>query len=53
MATTITTATQLQNMKDNLAENYELGGNIDCSGIGNFEPVGSPATPFTGSFDGQ
>lgn len=51
----ITTATQLQNMKLNLAGDYELGGNIDCSGTGNFEPVGgwNGQDPFTGSFDGK
>lgn len=53
--TTINNATQLQDMDLNLAGNYELGGNIDCSGIGNFEPVGGwNATPdFTGTFDGK
>jgi len=52
---TITTATGLQNMKNDLTEDYVLGNNINCSGIGNFEPVGGwngqPA--FTGTFDGK
>jgi len=53
--TVITTATQLQNMKNDLTADYELGNNIDCSGIANFEPVGgwNGADLFTGSFDGK
>jgi len=55
MATTITTAAGLQNMKLNLAEDYVLGCNINCSTIGNFEPVGgwNGQDPFTGTFDGK
>lgn len=55
----ITNCTQLQEMKDDLAAHYRLTSNIDCSvttgwnsGAG-FEPVGSAATKFTGSLDGQ
>lgn len=58
-ATTITDCTGLQNMSSNLAEDYVLGNDIDCSdtttwnsGDG-FEPVGNSGTPFTGTFDGQ
>ena len=53
--TVITTATGLQNMKNDLTASYELGNNIDCSGIANFEPVGGwgGAADFTGSFDGK
>jgi len=55
MATTITTAAQLQNMKNDLTEDYELGDNINCSGIANFEPVGGwdGQAAFTGTFDGK
>ena len=58
-ATTITTCDQLQDMSLNLAEDYVLGNDIDCSatsgwnaGAG-FEPVGDSGTKFTGTFDGQ
>ena len=51
----ITTATQLQNMNLSLTSDYELGNDIDCSGIANFEPVGlwGGTDVFTGSFDGK
>ena len=51
----ITTATQLQNMNLSLTSDYELGNDIDCSGIANFEPIGgwNGTDPFTGSFDGK
>ena len=59
MATAITTATQLQNMKNDLTDSYELGCDIDASatvgwngGLG-FEPLGDNITPFTGNFDGK
>jgi len=58
--TAITTCTELQNIRDNLAGNYYLGNDIDCtctsgwnSGAG-FEPIGtSCSNNFTGTFDGQ
>jgi len=55
MATTITTAADLQNMALDLTGDYELGNDIDCSGIANFKPVGGwgGAAAFTGSFDGK
>jgi len=53
MATTITTAAGLQNMKLDLTEDYVLGNNVDCGGIANFEPVGTSANKFLGSFDGK
>lgn len=49
----------LQAMKDALAAYYELGQNIDASatvgwnGGAGFIPVGSLASPFTGSFDAE
>jgi len=47
--------TDLQNMNLDLTAYYELGSNIDCSGIANFEPVGGwgGAAAFTGTFDGK
>jgi len=55
----ITTCTELQNMKNNLAGNYYLANDIDCSatstwnsGAG-FEPVGTMANRFTGKLDGK
>ncbi len=59
--TMITDCVELQNMKNNLAGNYALANDIDCSATVNwnggegFVPVGiySPSAPFTGSLDGQ
>ena len=58
--TAITTCTELQNIRANLAGDYYLGNDIDCtctsgwnSGAG-FEPIGtSYSNNFTGTFDGQ
>ena len=59
MATIITDATELQAMKDNLADDYELGNDIYAAatvgwngGLG-FEPVGPSGTPFTGTLDSK
>ena len=51
----IENSTDLQNMDLHLASHYVLEGNIDCSGIANFEPVGgwNATNPFTGTFDGK
>ncbi len=62
--TQISNCVELQAMKDNLSEDYELVNDIDCSDTVNwnggegFEPVGrytggAGNTPFTGTFDGQ
>ena len=51
--TVINSVWDLQNIQNNLAGNYVLGADIDASLFGNFTPIGSPITPFTGSFDGQ
>ncbi len=46
-------------MQNNLAGAYQLGGNIDASSTATlnaaqgFVPIGTVATPFTGSFDGN
>jgi len=59
--TVIDDCQDLQNMKLNLSEDYELnesGGDIDCTGFddgdGNgFRPVGAASPFFTGNFDGK
>ncbi|MFG1422819.1 MBG domain-containing protein [Roseixanthobacter liquoris] len=60
-STTITNAHQLQLMSMNLGASYTLGANIDLSVLqqpaqmwssAGFSPVGSMATPFTGSLNG-
>lgn len=59
MATLITTVNELQDMNLDLAGDYELANDIDASatagwngGLG-FEPIGTSAAPFTGTFDGK
>jgi hypothetical protein len=51
-ATNITTCSQLQNISQNLTEQYVLTNDIDCSGF-LFKTIGSTSTPFSGVFDGQ
>src|SRR5450830_1561587 len=52
------TGTDLQGMQGNLSGKYVLGSNIDARATGSwdsgkgFMPVGSLATPFTGTLDG-
>ncbi|WP_066020437.1 MULTISPECIES: fibronectin type III domain-containing protein [Clostridium] len=49
----ISTAQQLQNMKNDLGAYYKLANDIDLQGI-DWEPVGVNSTvPFTGVFDGN
>ncbi|MCC7703651.1 filamentous hemagglutinin N-terminal domain-containing protein [Janthinobacterium sp. GW460P] len=53
-----TTGSDVQGMQGNLSGNYVLGSNIDARGTSGwdggkgFAPIGSDATPFTGTFDG-
>ncbi len=55
----ITNCDALQDMNTNLAGNYYLGTDIDCSstvgwnGGAGFVPVGSSSNAFTGTFDGR
>jgi len=55
----ITTAEGLQQMNDNLTGDYALGNDIDASatsgwnGGKGFVPIGTDATRFAGTFDGQ
>jgi hypothetical protein len=51
MTTIIHTAAELQAINDNLAGDYELGNDIDMSGV-DWTPIGS-TTSFTGSLDGK
>lgn len=56
--TLINDCAELQAMKNDLDEDYELGNDIDCDvspyNTGNgFEPIGDNATPFEGTFDGK
>ncbi len=57
--TQISNCLELQAMKDNLPEDYELLNDIGCSdtvnwdGGAGFEPVGTSAAPFTGTFSGN
>ncbi|MFC2140413.1 ZmpA/ZmpB/ZmpC family metallo-endopeptidase-related protein, partial [Candidatus Auribacterota bacterium] len=52
-ATAVTNAQELQNIQNNLADDYYLANDINCSGIANFEPIGTAATPFTGTLNGN
>ena len=58
-ATPITTCTELQNIRNNLAGDYYLANDIDCSctsdwnGGAGFEPIGTSGSKFTGTFDGK
>ncbi len=50
--TVIQDATALQAIRNELSGHYALGGDVDASGINNFESIGTHLSPFTGSFDG-
>jgi uncharacterized repeat protein (TIGR01451 family) len=58
-ATPITTCTELQNIRNNLAGDYYLANDINCSctsgwnGGAGFEPIGKVGNGFTGTFDGK
>ncbi|MCL2081655.1 MAG: hypothetical protein FWH04_00215 [Oscillospiraceae bacterium] len=53
----ISTASQLANIRYDLNKSYHLTGNIDLSGIDNWNPLGmvtsSSVATFRGTFDGQ
>ena len=46
----ITTAQQLDNIRNNLSAHYKLANTIDLSSMPDFKPIGNLAKPFTGSF---
>ena len=48
-STGISTCAGLESIGSGLSGNYILTGSVDCSGYGNFTPVGT----FTGTLDGQ
>lgn len=50
--TNISNCTQLQDMDTNLAENYVLTADIDCTGV-SFTRIGDDDTAFTGTLDGN
>jgi hypothetical protein len=57
-ATPITNCTELQNIHNNLAGDYYLANDIDCSGFDygdgkEFMPIGNWSSKFTGTFDGR
>lgn len=56
----ITTAEQLEAVRNNLGADYKLGADINLSGYGasydggqGWQPIGTNSSPFTGSFDGS
>lgn len=57
--TPITTCSELQDMQNDLTEDYVLANSINCAGFdpdvdgSGFIPVGTIGTPFEGSFDGD
>ena len=54
--TSISSAADLAAIRTNdatLAGNYSITGNIDLSGISNWQPIGDATNKFTGSFDGN
>jgi hypothetical protein len=58
LGTPITTCADLQNISNDLAGDYYLANDIDCSGFdfgdGNgFMPIGNSSSQFTGIFDGK
>ena len=48
----ITTAAQLNDIRNGLEAHYKLGANINLSGYSNWNPIGEYENGFTGSFDG-
>ena len=56
--TEINDCSALQDMEDNLTEDYKLVNDIDCSGFDygdgkGFKPIGDNLNKFTGSFNGN
>lgn len=46
----VNTAQDLNSIRNNLSAHYKLGNTIDASSLGTFQPIGTLARPFTGSF---
>lgn len=51
--TVITTAEELDQIRENLSGRYALGTDIDLSGVESWTPIGTYGIPFTGEFDGR
>ncbi len=51
--TNISTCSGLEDIADDLTEDYVLINDIDCSGVPTFTQIGSYGSPFTGTLDGQ
>ena len=49
----ISTAEQLNNIRNNLSGKYILTNDIDLSGYAEWTPIGTAASPFTGVLDGN
>ncbi len=49
----ITNCQQLQDIDNDLSAAYKLLNDIDCSGVTNFQPIGTDLQPFTGSLNGN
>ncbi|MDD5193476.1 MAG: GLUG motif-containing protein, partial [Candidatus Nanoarchaeia archaeon] len=49
----IINCTALSEITNSLTSYYILMNDIDCSGIANFDPIGSCSSLFAGNFDGQ
>lgn len=49
----ITTATQLNNVRNGLSSYYKLGNDIDLSSYTNWVPIGNSSSNFRGGFDGD
>ncbi len=48
----IQTLAHLQNVRHFLSAHYLVSSNIDLTSVPNWTPIGTAATPFTGTFDG-
>ena len=53
MPTEVWTATDLNNVRNNLSGSYVQMGDIDLSGYANWTPIGKGWTAFTGGYNGQ
>ncbi len=49
----VSTAEEMNNIRNNLDGNYALSNDVDLSIFPNWEPIDSAEYPFTGTFDGR
>ncbi len=52
-STTINTCGDFENINSGLSGDYILGADLSCASAGNAMMIGSHATPFSGTLDGQ